>query len=466
MENKGILLPVASLPGHHGIGDFGDSAYEFIRWLEARNFNYWQILPINPLGPGMSPYMTTCSEAIDTRYICLDYLKKEGLLENVKNFKANADKIDFIGSDKFKKTYLKKAYKNFMQANPNGLDKFIKSHPWVIKYAIFNVFDELNNQAPWNTWPHEQMFYLEEHKKGEFPKKYKNKIEFMIWCQMVAYKQWNKIRNYAHRHNVKIIGDLPFYVGYGSVDCWGNKDAFDFDENYNPRNVAGCPPDYFSADGQYWGNPCFDFEKMAKKNYAFYVNRLGAVSKICDIVRLDHFRAFYGYYAIPYGRSDARVGEWKDGPRHGLFNAFFKKFPKAEIIAEDLGYMNDEVYALRDDFNLPGMYILQFKIFEPKYEDTSNLIVYTGTHDNDTIAGWAKNLDDGQKDYILKKIGGTWDKDFVKQFMDWVWTVPSKMTIIPIQDYLLLDNSARWNWPGTFGSPNWEWKLAKIPNDK
>lgn len=465
-KKKGILLPVASLPGHHGIGDFGDSAYEFIRWLSARGYHFWQILPINPLGPGWSPYMTTCSEAIETRYICLDYLKKEGLLDEVKDYKPRSSKIDYVGSGKIKEKYLKKAFRKFIKLHPNGLKRFIKDHPWVIKYAIFNVFDRLNNKASWNTWPHEQIFYLEEHKQGEYPKEHEKEILYLVWTQMEAYKQWNKIRNYAHKHDIKIIGDLPFYVGYGSVDCWGNKYVFDFDENYNPRNVAGCPPDAFTDLGQYWGNPCFDFDKMKENDYEFYVNRLGAVSKICDIVRLDHFRAFYGYYAIPFGRTDARVGEWKPGPAHGLFDAFFKKFPNAEIIAEDLGYMNDDVYRLRDDYNLPGMYILQFTIFDPNPKDTSNLIVYTGTHDNDTIKGWYKNLNQDQVNYVINKIGGDINKDFCKQFMEYVWNVPSKITIIPLQDYLLLDNKARLNWPGTFGSPNWEWKLKEIPNNK
>lgn len=466
MENKGILLPVASLPGHHGIGDFGDSAYSFIRWLEQKGFKYWQILPINPLGPGWSPYMTTCSEAIETRYICLDYLKKEGMLDEVKPYRDNASKINYVGVGKYKEKYLHRAFRHWIKNHPDGLKGFIKKQPWVVKYAIFNVFYQINNGAGWNTWPDDQKFYLENHKVNEYPKQYKNKIEYLIFCQMIAYKQWFKIRNYAHKHGIKIIGDIPFYVGYTSVDCWANKDVFDFDENYNPKTVAGCPPDGFSEDGQYWGNPCFNFNKMKENDYEFYVNRLGAVGQICDIIRLDHFRAFDAYYAIPYGRSDARVGEWIDGPSYGLFNAFFKKYPNTEIIAEDLGYMNDRVYKLRDDFNLPGMYILQFKMFEPKYEDTSNLIVYTGTHDNDTIKQWYLNMSQDSRNYVINKIGGDVNKNFLKQFMNYVWKVPSRMTIIPLQDYLLLDNRARLNWPGTFGSPNWEWKLKKLPLNK
>lgn len=462
MENKGILLPVASLPSRHGIGDFGDSAYEFIRWLNKKGYNYWQILPINPLGPGWSPYMTTCSEAIEIRYICLDYLIKDGLLDKAKDFNKNSESVDYYNVGIFKEKLLRRAFKVWIKNNPNGLDKFIKKEQWVVKYAIFNVFFKLNNEALWNTWKDEEKFYLENHKKGEYPKKYKKEIQFLIFCQMIAYKQWNKIRKFAHKNNIKIIGDVPFYVGYNSVDCWGNKEVFDFDENFNPKTVAGCPPDAFSEDGQLWGNPCFDFAKMAKKHYSFYVNRLGAIGRICDVVRLDHFRAFDAYYAIPFGAPNARVGEWKQGPAYGLLDAFFKKYPNAELIAEDLGFMTQSVYDLRDHFNLPGMYITQFKIFEQAYEDTSKMIVYTGTHDNDTIKTWYDNLDCGAKEYLWNKINGDRNKEFLPQFIEYIWNIPSKITILPLQDILLLDNKARLNVPGTFGSPNWEWKLKEL----
>ena len=465
MNNRGILLPVSSLPGHHGIGDMGQSAFEFIRWLKKHNFNYWQILPINPLGPGWSPYMTTCSEAIDFRYIDLDQLVKEGLIRPVRKFHPNTNKSLFLKSGEFKKRILKKAFKKFKTDNLEVLQKFVKREKWVIKYALFNIFYEKNEKKPWNEWPKEEMFYLENHKKGEYPKRYKNQVLYLIFEQYIAYKQWKKILRYAHQNEVKIIGDLPFYVGYSSVDCWANKSIFNFDENYNPKTVAGCPPDGFNEDGQLWGNPTFDFNKMAKNNYKFYVDRVGAVSKLCDIVRLDHFRAFDAYYAIPFGAKNARVGEWIDGPSYGFFDAFYKKYPHADIIAEDLGFMTERVYELRDHYHLPGMNILQFTIFDPNYKDNGEMILYTGTHDNNTIKYWYDTMSEHDKEYLANVIHADKNKDLLSQFMEYVFKRPSKLTIIPMQDYLLLDNSARINSPGSFGSPNWEWKMTKLPKE-
>ncbi len=465
MSNKGILLPISSLAGHHGIGDMGVEAFKFIRWLNTRGFNYWQILPINPLGPGWSPYMTTCSEAIDFRYIDLDDLYKKGLLDKpVRKYHPNSKKALYVESGIYKQKILKKAFKNFKKDNLDKLEKFKKKNKWVIKYALFNIFYEKNNKLPWNKWPKEEMFYLENHKALEYPKQYKNQVLYLIFEQYIAYSQWNKLLRYAHRYNIKIIGDLPFYVGYSSSDCWANKDVFNLDfDTYEPNTVAGCPPDGFSEDGQLWGNPTFNFEKMKKNNYKFYVNRLGAVAKLCDIVRLDHFRAFDAYYAIPNGAPNAKIGEWVEGPSYGFFDAYYKKYPNADIIAEDLGFMTDSVYALRDHYNLPGMIILQHALFDPNTKDNGHMIVYTGTHDNYTIKYWYDNLDDNARAYISNIIGADPNKDLLKQFMEYVFRRPSKITIIPMQDYLLLGNEARLNAPGTFGSPNWEWKLNKLP---
>lgn len=466
MKNKGILLPVSSLPGHHGVGDMGENAFEFIRWLNKRNFNYWQILPINPLGPGWSPYMTTCSEAIDFRYISLDDLYKDGLLEKpARKFHPNSNKALYVEAGEFKKRILKKAYKNFKKSHFDELLKFVKSQKWIIRYAFFNIFYEENNLKAWNEWPKDEIFYLENHKKdNKIPTKYKDKFYYLVFEQLIAYKQWKKLIKYAHKFDIKIIGDLPFYVGYNSSDCWGNKKVFNLDENFIPTTVAGCPPDGFSEDGQLWGNPTFNFEVMKKDNYKFYVNRLGAISKLCDIVRLDHFRAFDAYYAIPAGAKNARIGEWIDGPAYGLFDAFFKKYPKANIIAEDLGFMTERVYALRDHYHFPGMNILQNTFFEPQTKDQDDMIMYTGTHDNNTIKYWFDNLDNEGKEKLKTIVNADPNKNLLEEYMRFVFRKASKLTIVPMQDYLLLDNSTRLNSPGSFGSPNWEWKLIKLPN--
>ena len=458
MKTRGILLPVSALPARHGIGDFGNASFEFVDWLRKGHFDYWQILPLNPLGPGNSPYLTTCSNAIDFRYISLDELVKDGLLKKVPNYRFGTNRVRYEEIAKFKIPYLKAAYKKYSQGPQNGLKKFKTKNPWVVQYATYELFAFLNNGISWNKWPTAQRDYFLNHRA--FPKKYVQSADFIVFLQYIAYKQWKRVLSYAHEKGIKIIGDIPFYVGFDSVDCWINRKDFLLDENYNPRFVGGVPPDYFSETGQRWGNPIYDFENMKKDDYSFLVNRIGYTSNLYDIVRLDHFRAFDSYYAIPSESVDAKIGKWELGPGKEFFDILLKQYPNLDIIAEDLGFLSPGAYELRDSFSFPGMNVIQFTLFNPDFVDNGNLVVYSGTHDNETLWSWYKNLKPSEKKKLSEILGTK--SNLFRQLKKYILNKPSKITIIPMWDYLELGSQARFNTPGTVGSPNFEWKMRRM----
>ena len=401
-KQLGVLLSISSLPSNHGIGDFGDSCYRFIDWLSENKYQYWQVLPINPLGPGYSPYMSTCSHALEYRYISLDYLVKQGLLDHVPSHHKHCEEVDFYDVGNFKKKHLWKAYLRFNKAHPETLHKFKFREPWVNEYATFEVFKELNDGKTWNEWKEEDLNYFKNHNNP--PKHLLKKINFVIFLQYIALKQWKAILNYARKKDIKIICDMPFYVGFDGVECWLHRDQFSINSDNKLFEVGGVGPDAFSDVGQLWGTPIYNFEKMKEDNYHLLIERVGYLAKLCDYLRLDHFRAFDTYYVIPAKDEDARFGQWKLGPGHEFFNLLYKEYPDINLIAEDLGDLRPEVLKLRDDFDLPGMFICEFTIFDLNNLSTNRQIVYPGTHDNETLWGWYQNLNEAQLSYnILKK---------------------------------------------------------------
>ena len=459
MDKKiGVLLAVSSLPGRHGIGDFGESCFKFIDWLAKKHYQYWQVLPLNPLGPGFSPYMSTCSNAIEPSYICLDSLVEEGLLDKAPAHHKNDVSVDFADVLQFKQKQLYIAYKRFMKKQPETLHKFKYRQPWVQSYATFTVFKWHNENRVWYQWREEERDYFFTHTNP--PKHYLDEINFVIFMQYIALKQWKKVRSYAKRKGIKIICDMPFYVGFDGIECWLNRDQFSIDKNTNELyEVGGVGPDAFSDIGQLWGTPIYNFEKMKEDNYSLLVDRVGYLTKICDILRIDHFRAFDTYYVVPAGEETARNGVWKLGPGTDFFDKLYEKYPDAQLIAEDLGDLRPEVLQLRDHYHLPGMFITEFTIFDYNAHSTDNTIVYPGTHDNETLWGWFMNLNDSQKDFIANRLGVINRDDLYDEIVKYIFSLPSLITIFPLQDLLKLDNSARMNMPGTVGSPNWMWKL-------
>jgi len=464
LKNRGVLLAVSSLPARHGIGDFGDSCYRFINWLSKNHYHYWQVLPLNPLGPGNSPYMSTSSYAIDVRYISLDYLFKLGLLDKVPNYKAKCTSINFQKVLEFKKKYLYIAYQNFLKGNTEGFRKFKTRQPWVMKYATFEVFKELNNHRPWNEWPDHQRCYFEHHNNP--PKSYLDKVNFQIFMQYIALKQWKHVLAYAKSKKVAIICDMPFYVGFDGVECWLYKDQFQIDSHYQLFEVGGVGPDYFNELGQLWGSPIYNFEKMKENGYQLFVDRIGYLATLCDYLRIDHFRAFDTYYVIPAGMPDARNGTWKLGPAYDFFDHLYAKYPNIKLIAEDLGDLRKEVLELRDYYHLPGMFVSQFTIFDLNAVSNNQQIVYPGTHDNETLWGWFNNLDDNSRTFIAKRLKVYDMSRLYNKLVEYIWHLPSLMTIFSMQDLLKLDNDARMNTPGTIGAPNWMWKLKDFSFEK
>lgn len=454
--NVGLLLPVASLPGNHGIGDFGPNAYKWINWLSKHHYRYWQILPLNPLGFGDSPYMSTYSKAIDFRYISLDLLEEEGLLKDVPTYRKNSPYINYWKVHHFKEKYLKEAYQNYAKTKMEGMKKFKTRYPWVMKYATYEVFKKKNNFSPWVTWDEYEINYFENHNNP--PKRYLEEVDFIIFTQYVALKQWKHLLAYAHEKNIGIIADMPFYVGFDSGECWLRKDLFAIDENNKQTLVGGVPPDAFSETGQLWGSPIYLFDKMKEDNYSFLVDRVSYLGKLCDYLRIDHFRAFDTYYVIPGDAPTAMTGEWKVGPRDAFFEALKKENPSMKIIAEDLGDLFPSVIELRDRLGLPGMYVAEFKFFDPKPGSSEGMVVYSGTHDNETLYGWIKGLKPEEK-MALRNRFRCRERDLYYKLIKYILDLPSYMTILPLQDILMLDNKARMNTPGTCGYPNFCWRM-------
>lgn len=461
MDDKhGVLLALSSLPGRHGIGDFGEVSYRFIDWLEEKGYRYWQVLPLNPLGPGFSPYMSSCSNAIEYRYISLDLLIKEGYLNEVADFNKNSVRVDYYLTGNFKKEYLYKAYLAFQKNHQDELDAFSNKEKWVIYYATYETFKRHNDNKPWNEWEIDQITYFEHHSMP--PKEYFDEINFIIFIQYIALKQWKDVLSYARKKRVQIICDMPFYVGFDGVECWMHKEQFSIDENYHLFEVGGVGPDGLSEDGQLWGTPIYNFIAMEKDHYSLLVDRIGYLLNLCDILRLDHFRAFDTYYVIDAKYDNARIGEWRLGPSDKFFDALYQKYPHANLIAEDLGDLRREVLTLRDKYHMPGMFISEFTIFDLKAESTDRQIVYPGNHDNDTLWGWYINLDENAKQFIEKRLKVKDRNALYDAIFDYIWNIKSYLTIFQLQDLLKLDNSSRMNYPGTTGSPNWEWKLIDL----
>lgn len=465
MRTSGILLAVSSLPSSHGIGDFGPNAYQFIDLLGEAGITHWQVLPLNPLGYGNSPYQPYSSKAMDELYISLDFLVKQGLLSNVATFASTSTRVDYDAVRAFKLPYLQAAFKAFKPNLP--YQQFLKQNPWVQSYAIFMTFKSLHQLNMWTLWQKEFKTWVHHQALDLTP--YQPQINFQLFLQFVLYEQFMALKAYANRQGILLVGDIPIYVGIDSVDVWTNQDQFLLTQDGEPTHIAGVPPDYFSKTGQRWGNPLYDWDVMVKDGFKFWLDRLGYLESFFDILRIDHFRAFDTYWKIPASCPTAVEGAWIEAPGYALFDAIKKALPNLHIIAEDLGDLRPEVLTLRDHYQLPGMKIAQFEL--PIYPDGSgqlppaimpkiptHTVMYTGTHDNQTTMGWFATLKKSSQERLLSML-----KDFsgspAARLVQFSLASPATYAIIPMQDLLSLDDSARMNTPGTIGSPNWEWKL-------
>lgn len=470
MRESGVLLPVASLPSDYGIGCFSKEAYEFVDQLKAGGQKNWQILPLGPTGYGDSPYQSFSTFAGNPYFIDLETLIKEGLLTREEcdacDFGDNAEFIDYekIYFSRFK--ILRKAFERFVP--DEEFETFAeKNKAWLEDYALYMAIKNSLGGISWSQWPAELKRRVPEAME-EKKKELEEEIQFIRFQQYEFTKQWTRLKKYANAQGIRIIGDIPIYVAFDSADAWANPQLFQFDEECTPIAVAGCPPDAFAATGQLWGNPLYDWEYHEKTGFAWWIQRLEYCYKLYDVVRVDHFRGFDEYYAIPYGDKTAENGKWRKGPGLELFKAVKKAMGEMSIIAEDLGYLTDSVRQLVKDTGYPGMKVLQFAFDSREESDylphnyEHNCVVYTGTHDNNTILGWLDEM--APEDRLLaeryldnrytRKEDMPWD--FIRLAMASV----ADLAITPIQEFLCLGGEARINRPSTLGT-NWKWRLLK-----
>ncbi|AJI47821.1 4-alpha-glucanotransferase [Francisella philomiragia] len=465
MKKSGLLLAISSLPSQFGIGDLGKSAYEFVDILKQANTKIWQVLPLTPLGFGNSPYQSSSSFAGDEIYISLEKLADYGLLEesSLKSLNVNSDKVEYELVRDFKDKYLEEAFSNFQSSKDKfeqEYNNFIAQNAWVKNYAIFKAFRKANNYQAWNFWSLEYKNWIKD--KAIELNQFQNEIDYQIFLQFIFYKQWFDLREYANQNNIEIMGDLPIYLGFDSADVWEHQDIFLLDENQNPSFVAGVPPDFFSETGQLWGNPLYDWDKLKETNFEFWIERLKGNFRLFDIVRIDHFRAFDTYWKIPAGEKTAINGEWIEAPGYDFFDTVYKRIPDANIIAEDLGDLRPEVLELRDHYKLKGMKVFpfHFDFKTAKFVEDSNIIAYSGTHDNNTLKGWYFDELNRYQRKLLKKYFKANDRNIFRKIIKYLLNCDAEYVILPVQDILELGREARLNTPGTVGSPNWQWKLS------
>lgn len=472
MRASGILLPVFSLPSPYGIGAFSKSAYEFVDALKAAGQKYWQILPLCPTSYGDSPYQSFSTFAGNPYFIDLGQLIEAGLLKREEcdacDFGRNPVSINYGKLYKCRFKLLRKAYERANVGEDREFAAFCSEQGyWLKDYSIFMAVKDRFGGLAWTEWP-EDIRLRWDNAMSYYQRELYYDIEFYAYLQYLFMGQWERLKKYANENGVQIIGDIPIYVAFDSADAWANPALFQFDGNNVPTAVAGCPPDGFSADGQLWGNPLYRWEYHQDTGYDWWIRRIAQCRNLYDVVRIDHFRGFDEYFSIPYGSDSAKDGHWEKGPGIGLFKAVEQRLGRVHIIAEDLGFVTDSVRRLVEESGFPGMKVLEFAFDSRESSDylphtyTKDCVVYTGTHDNETVAGWFAGLGKADlkmcSDYmgITRKQGEKHHWDFVRLAMLSV----ADLCVIPIQDYMGLDNRARINKPSTLGC-NWRWRLKE-----
>lgn len=473
MERKsGILMPISSLPSDYGIGTFGKEARKFVDFLKKAKQTYWQILPLSPTSYGDSPYQSFSTFAGNPYFIDFDILKDWGLLK-----KSDYSKIDW-GSDNTKVDYgkiynkrfivLKKAVGAFLnQNNFDEYNNFLNSNiSWINDYALFMCVKGINHNKGLIDW--DEKYRLKDKETiDSVIDKYEDEIEFWKIIQFFFYKQWFELKEYANSNGVEIIGDCPIYVASDSADLWNNPEIFEVDENLVPINVAGVPPDDFTADGQLWGNPLYRWDVLKDTGYKWWAERVSHLCYVYDYLRIDHFRGLSQYFSVKYGEKTARNGKWLKGPGNDIVD-IFKQYTDNKIIAEDLGYLDDEVKELLAYSGYPGMAVLEFGFglnddntnFNTPYNLKKNQVVYISTQDSDTLVGWLKAIPKKQLNYVKRFINYNKDEELHWQMIGLLLSSVSDTAIILAQDLLALDNDSRTNRPGILGG-NWMWRAKK-----
>lgn len=474
-RSAGVLLHITSLPSKYGVGTLGKEAYEFVDWLKKSGIKIWQVLPLVPTNYGDSPYQSVSSTALNYYLIDFDVLKEKGLLElkDYKDIKFNYvdDRVDYNLLFQNKITILQKAFHNFDKKDKEFL-KFVDEGDYK-DFALFMTIKSLHNYQSWIYWEEKYKTYSLDL-ESEIIKNYSFDYLFWVWTQFEFLNEWNKLHEYAKKNNIEIMGDMPLYVAYDSVEVWKNKELFVLTKHKELKLVAGCPPDAFSDDGQLWGNPIYDWDYMKNSNYAWWNNRIAKAFALYDILRIDHFRGFDRYYAIPADHINARKGHWEEGPKFDLF----KDKLDLKIVAEDLGLIDDGVRKLMQETKYPGMKVLEFAFDGSIYNEhkpsncEENFVMYTGTHDNLPLYQYILDLnwDDLVKftsdlkkecDMLDVKIKDKTAKNVVATIVELAFASKAKMCIIPMQDLLCQGGDKRMNLPSTVSTDNWSYRVYK-----
>lgn len=476
-RSTGILLPVSSLPSEYGIGCFDRKAYEFVDFLREAGQSYWQILPLGPTSYGDSPYQSFSTFAGNPYFIDLNRLVQYGWLTREACEEAgfcDTDRVDY--SRLYEKRYalLKTAFERSEITMDADFIKFCGEQEWLEDYALFMALKDYHGGAAWTEWEAGLRLRTKEV-LDEYREKLDKEIRFYQFLQYLFAQDWKRLKAYANQNGVQIIGDIPIYVAFDSSDVWAQPELFQLCENGEPKAVAGCPPDGFSADGQLWGNPLYDWEYHKKTGFSWWISRLSHCFQLYDVVRIDHFRGFDEYFSIPFGDTNAQNGHWEKGPKMELFRAVEQALGKREVIAEDLGFVTDSVRQLVKDSGFPNMKVLEFA-FDSRdtgsrqdylpHNYGENCVAYTGTHDNQTLASWFETISDEERQmaraYLCDDF--TPNEKLNRVFIALLMRSRAKLCVIPMQDWLGLDDESRLNVPSTVGR-NWRWRLKKTDLD-
>jgi 4-alpha-glucanotransferase len=468
MRASGILLHISSLPSPYGIGTFGKAAYEFVDFLVKGKQKYWQVLPLGPTSYGDSPYQTFSVDAGNPYFIDLDLLAEEGLLhlDEYQHLEPKDPlRVDYGYQFEQRFPVLELAFRRFLLREDAAYQTFKEEQGWLDNYALFMALKWRNPDKSWDQWEREYK-KRDPEALARFQAEHFEKIEFWKFLQYQFFKQWRALKTYANQSGIQIIGDMPIYVAYDSCDVWVQPHYWQLDDEFCPRAVAGVPPDQFTADGQLWGNPLYNYWEMKKDGYHWWVDRIKAGLEIFDLLRIDHFRGFESYYSVPFGEKTARNGRWIKGPGWDLFARIKVAFGEGRIIAEDLGYLTPKVRNLLKRCHYPGMKILQFGFDSGPDNEylphnySQNAVVYPGTHDNQTLKGWIQGMSAEVYRNFSEYFRINADENTVRRAICECLKSVCDTCLIPLQDYLELGDEARFNTPSTLGG-NWVWRMGK-----
>jgi 4-alpha-glucanotransferase len=467
----GILMPISSLPSPYGIGTLGKEAFAFVDFLKEAGQSWWQILPVGPTSYGDSPYQSFSTYAGNPYFVDLELLCEEGLLEqaelNARDWGTDPAKVDYEKIYRNRFELLKKAADRGWAKDESAVKAFADENAgWLSDYVLFMALKRHFGMAAWTEWEDEEIRLHHPAAVERYREALADDIRLFTYIQFLFFRQWNALRAYAHEQGIGIIGDLPIYVAMDSADVWADPKSFQLDERNVPVEVAGVPPDYFSENGQLWGNPLYNWDAMKQDGYGWWIRRIEGASRLYDVLRIDHFRGLESYWAVPYGETTAKIGRWIKGPGMDLVGVLTGWFPHIQFIAEDLGYLTPEVRQLLKDSGLPGMKVLEFAFDtrEPSnylpHTYSANCVCYAGTHDNTTVMAWRQEAAPEDVKMAIQYLGLNDEEGFNWGMIRGGMSSVADLFLVQMQDYLALGAEARMNTPGILGG-NWQWRMTK-----